>query len=210
MGWSVERHKTHSLVVDEAKPSSATALPSLSVDCFPSPLFPLYRFPQDRFSFLTTQSHEILFLSPSNHTWCTCSACLWGKGAGLVSPQMAILFLWECQSISPVLESTARKIILSMARVRASSPRITRLFYRRAGEQQHYEKGKCAGEVFGTGREVEHQIPPPTFLFLISWWALGCHGCLPENLEGSGRHMVTGRGVAARSRARPLPMPETQ
>lgn len=36
-------------------------------ECFPSPLFPLYRFPQDRFSFLTTQSHEILFLSPSNH-----------------------------------------------------------------------------------------------------------------------------------------------
>ena len=160
MGWSVERHKTHSLVIDEAKPSSATALPSLSIDCFPSPLFPLYRFPQDRVSFLTTQSHEVLFLSPSNHM--AHMFCMFmGKGSRFGQSTDAILFLWEFQSISPVLESTARKIILSVARVRTSSPRITRLVYRRAGEQQHYEKGKCADEVFGTGREVEHQMPPP-------------------------------------------------
>ena len=129
-----------------------------------------------------------------------------GKGTGWVSPQVAVLFPWECQSISPGLESTASKIILSMARVRASSPWITRGGHRRAGEQQHCEKGKCAGEGFGTGREVDTKSPPATFLFFISSWTLGCHGCAPQNPEGSGRHMVTGRGEAGQEPTKATPI----
>lgn len=57
-----------------------------------------------------------------------------GKGSWGVAPWLTVLFLGECQSISPVLESTARKTILSVAAVGALSLSITSRVLRQAGK----------------------------------------------------------------------------